>query len=74
MSEKEQSPVESAAAHVEHVKKALARVIGWAPFNGKGKAIAAVRRELVEAEGALGAAKKAEAKSAPVVQKAPAGK
>lgn len=63
--QKELSPVERAAKHVEFVKAQLARVIGFGPFDGKGKAIVAVRRELAQAESALETAKKAAVKAAP---------
>lgn len=63
--QKELSPVERAAQHVEAVKAQIKRVIGFRSHPGKGNALAALRRELAQAESALAAAKKAaDAKSA----------
>lgn len=57
--QKELSPVERAAQHVETLKTQIKRVIGFRAHPGKGNALAALRRELAQAEAALVAAKKA---------------
>lgn len=57
----EPTSVERATKLVEHTAAQLKRVTDFGPYEGKGKAVAAIRRELKQAEKALAAAKAAEA-------------
>jgi len=51
------TPVERATKLVEHTAAQLKRVTDFGPYEGKEKAISAIRRELKQAEKALEDAK-----------------